>query len=99
MTDEKTLIELRDGVRILTRAGYAKAIDTYYPDAIAEVLGALVKTEPQRFRQLAIQRFDIAAPKYGPLDLDGRDWVHEGNEEDLDAIAYRVIRRVRDFGL
>ncbi len=99
MTDRK-LIELRDGVRILTREGYREAIRLYLGEALDEAhRDLLLDGRSAAFEEALLARFDAAAPKYGPLDLDGRDWSVESLEEDVDGIAYRVIRRVRDRGL
>jgi hypothetical protein len=92
-------IDVRDGVRVLTRAGYARAIEMYFHDSVAEVAKSVRALDAAAFGAVALARFDKAAPKYGPLDLDGRDWIQNGHEEDVDGVAYRIIRRVKDFGV
>jgi len=93
------LIKICDGVRILTRKGYEAAIRKHFDDARADQVAAAKHLRAVHFRALALERFDRSAPKYGPLNLDGRDWPVEAAEEDVDGIAYRIIRRTQLLGL
>jgi hypothetical protein len=92
-------IEIRDGVRILTREGYAEAMKRHFEWAVGEARRDLSALPSDRFGTVALLRFDVARPKYGALDLDGTDWAAEGREEDVDGLVYRVLRLVRDRGL
>ena len=93
------LIDIRNGVRILTRAGYEAAIKKYLDEAKLEQAAAVRHLRAVHYRDLALKRFDGGAVKYGPLDLDGRDWEREAMEEDIDGLAYRIVRRVKLFGV
>lgn len=77
--------------RILTREQYARLIEAHFDTAKSNFIEWISLLCKDDFRQVAMRRFDEGGQKYGPCDLEAKDWQYEADEEGVDGIAYSLF--------
>lgn len=79
---------------LLTREQYEAALERHFHAAKEEII-ARMRSLPRRIASsMALKRWDVSAPKYGPCRLRSRSWPQQIQEELIDAIAYQVFLKV-----